>query len=550
MRELEGNIVDVHEYRIYAGKIRIQNGRITNIEEIDGSCKTYLLPGFIDGHIHIDSSMLCPQRFAEAVIPHGTTAVVSDPHEIANVKGLSGIEYMIKDAGKVPLNVYFTAPSCVPATPFQTTGAVLGVMDIGILLARQEIVALGEMMNVQGVINREEEVMAKIEAAKRAGKPIDGHAPLLSGTDLQDYISAGISTDHECTSFEEAREKAELGMEIMIREGSASNDLEALAPLAEEYDNCMLVSDDKDPKDLQEGHLDTTLAKAVSLGIDPIKAVSMVTINPAMHYNLERGRLEINMPADIVEVNNLREFKVRRVFIDGKVVADVDGITFEPVPGGLMSSIIVPQRTPEEFNIPSGKVSGDLNVRVIEIIPGNIITRETIEPMVPVKGILQADPARDILKLAVVNRYRFQDVSKGFIKGLGMKRGAVASSVAHDSHNIIVAGATDVACAKAVNIVIANQGGFAVVDDETTMMGELKLPIGGLMSTKKAAEVAHGLNILNEKIEDLGCELPNPLSTLSFMSLEVIPELKLTEKGLFDGRLFRFVELIEEDIKP
>lgn len=552
MLELEGNIVDVSENRIYPCKIRVQNRKIIHIKETDDSFNTYLLPGLIDGHIHIDSSMLCPQRFAEAVIPHGTTSVVTDPHEIANVMGLSGIEYMIEDAGNVPLNVYFTAPSCVPATPFETTGAILGVKEIESLLARPEIVALGEMMNVPGVINEEEDVLAKIHAAKKVDKPVDGHAPLLSGSDLQKYINAGISTDHECTNLKEAREKAKLGMKIMLREGSASKDLEALAPLVKEFDNCMLVSDDKDPKELQEGHLNTTLAKAVRLGIDPIRAVAMVTINPARHYNLERGVLDEDMPADIVEVNNLKEFKVMRVYIDGRLAAKAGRIEFEPVPVEVPSSINIPQRTADDFNIilSSSKDSGDLKVRVIEIVPDNVITRERIEPMTPVNGILQAEPDRDILKLAVVNRYQPQDVSKGFIKGLGMKKGAIASSVAHDSHNIIVAGASDTACAKAVNTVIANQGGFAVVDDSSAVMGELELPIGGLMSTKQAKEVAQRLQVLHEKIKELGCELVSPLSTLSFMSLQVIPELKLGDRGLFDGRAFRFVELIEDIPKP
>ncbi len=551
MLELKGNIVDVTKNRIYPGKIIVQDGKIKQIKEIDECLSTYLLPGFIDGHIHIDSSMLCPQRFAEVVVPHGTTSVVSDIHEIANVMGLSGIEYMIKDASKVPLNIFFTAPSCVPATTFETTGAELSVKEIKSLLARTKIVALGEMMNVPGVLNKSEDVMAKIEAAKKAGKPIDGHAPLLSGSDLQKYVNAGISTDHECTNLKEAREKAKLGMNIMIREGSASKDLEALAPLASEFDNCMLVTDDKDPKDLLKGHLNTTLAKAVKLGIDPIRAVAMVTINPARHYSLERGVLDINMPADIVEVNNLKEFKVLKVYIKGKQAAKEGQVEFEIVPVGMEGSIKVPLRTADDFNVllSSTKDSDYLNVRVIEIVPENIITRERIEPMTPVKGRLQSEPDRDILKLAVVNRYKPQDVAKGFIKGLGMKMGAVASSVAHDSHNIIVAGVSDSACAKAVNTVIANQGGFAVVDDKSNVIGELELPIGGLMCIKKANEVVDRLQVLQNGIKQLGCELTSPLSTLSFMSLQVIPELKLGDKGLFDGRSFQFVELIEDSSK-
>lgn len=551
MLELIGNIVDVLTNCIYAGKIYVQDGKIKHIKKIDKRCNTYLLPGFIDGHIHIESSMLCPQRFAEIVVPHGTTAVVSDPHEIANVMGLFGIEYMIKDAGNVPMNVYFSAPSCVPTTHFETAGAVLDVKEIESLLARPEIVALGEIMNVSDVINKSKDVMAKIDAAKKAGKPVDGHAPLLSGIDLQKYISAGISTDHECTNLKEAREKAKLGMKIMLRDGSVSKNLEALAPLANEFDNCMLVSDDKHPEELREGHLNMTLAKAVRLGINPIRAVAMVTINPSRHYKLGRGVIDIDMPADIVEVNNLEEFKVMRVYINGRLAAKTGRVEFEALPLRTTSSITVPMRTVDDFKVvlPEGTDLDDLSVRVIEILPNNILTRERIESMTPVNGTIPAEPDKDILKLAVVNRYQHSDVSIGFVKGLGLKKGAIASSLAHDSHNIIVAGAFDVACAKAVNTVIANQGGFAVVDGHCNLIGELKLPIAGLMCTKQAREVVEKLHILHEKINELGSELTSPFMTLSFMTLLVVPELKISDKGLFDGRAFRFVELIEKSEK-
>ncbi|UCH89584.1 MAG: adenine deaminase, partial [Thermoplasmata archaeon] len=330
--ELEGNIVDVAAKRTFPGRLVTGNGIIKSIEETNKDYSTYLAPGFIDAHIHIESSMLCPSRFAEAVVSHGTTSVVADPHEIANVMGLAGIDYMIKDTEAVPLKVYFTAPSCVPATPFETSGAVLGVSEIESLLARPEVVALGEMMNFPGVINEVPEVMAKLEAAKRAGKPIDGHAPMLSGSDLEKYVAAGISTDHECVSLEEAREKAKLGMKIMLREGSATKNLAELAPLANEYDNCFIVSDDKHPEDLREGHLNSTLAKAVQLGIDPLKAVAMVTVNPAEHYKLDRGILAVGKPADIVELDSLESFSVRNVYIAGELSVEHGKPRFEVKP--------------------------------------------------------------------------------------------------------------------------------------------------------------------------------------------------------------------------
>lgn len=538
--------------RTFPGKIGVEDGKIKNIEETDKDYKTYLAPGFIDAHIHIESSMLCPSRFAEAVIPHGTTAVVADPHEIANVMGLAGIEYMIRDAGSVPLNVFFSAPSCVPATPFETAGAVLDAKDIEALLARPEVVALGEMMNFPGVVAEVPQVIAKLDAAKRAGKPIDGHAPMLSGSDLEKYVNAGISTDHECITLEEAREKAGLGMKIMLREGSASKNLQALAPLANEYDGCFLVSDDKHPEELREGHLNTTLVKAVALGIDPLNAVSMVTIKPAEHYKLNRGVLEAGMPADIVECDNLEDFKIHRVFIAGVLTAEQGKVTFTADPEVSANTINVPHKTANDFRImiPCGSLpdtnecSSEVRVRVIEIVPDNIITKERIESITPVNGAAEVDVDRDILKLAVVNRYSSAEAAKGFIYGFGLKKGAVAVSVAHDSHNIIAVGANDSALAKAVNTVITNQGGFAVVDDANDEIRDLKLPVAGLMSTGRAEIVAEQLKNLQSKITELGSTLKSPFLTLSFMSLLVIPELKLSDKGLFDGRTFQFVDIV------
>lgn len=553
MVELEGNIINVKTNSITSGRIVVEDGLIKSIEENGKNYSNYLAPGFIDAHIHIESSMLCPSRFAEAVIPHGTTSVITDPHEIANVMGLAGIDYMIKDAERVPLNVYFTAPSCVPATPFETAGAVLGAEEIKVLLARPEVVALGEMMNFPGVVNDDEEVMAKLDAAKQAGKPIDGHAPMLSGADLKKYIDAGISTDHECTTLEEAHEKAKLGMRIMLREGSASKNMGALAPIAKEFDNCLLVSDDKHPEDLRTGHVDEILRKAVEYGIDPLRAVAMVTRNPGEHYRLGRGLLEQGLPADIIEFNNLRDFKVSRVYIGGKLWSENGANNFETMPIQTASTITVSTKKSEDFKIISplgdqsgtGKKIGNIKVRVIEIVPDSIITKELIESITPVKDALVPEPGRDILKLSVVNRYHDAEISSCFISGFGLKEGAVAASVAHDSHNIIAVGADDSALARAVNTVIGNQGGFVVTNATGKELMELKLPVAGLMSTEHYESVADKLKELQAAVSSMGSELTSPFLTLSFMALLVIPELKLSDKGLFDGRSFQFVDIIE-----
>lgn len=545
MEELEGNVVDVRNNRIYSGRLGIMNGLIEFVEETGAECDHYLSPGFIDAHIHIESSMLCPSRFAEAVVPHGTTAVVTDPHEIANVMGVPGIDYMIKDASGVPLNVYFTAPSCVPATPFETAGAEIGAKEIEALLARPEVVALGEMMNYPGVINEVPEVMAKLEAAKAAGKPVDGHAPMLSGPELKRYIDAGISTDHECTTADEAREKAKLGMRIMLREGSASKNLKALAPVAMEFDDCFLVSDDKHPEDLSGGHINAILRTAVDAGIEPLRAIRMVTLNPSEHYKLGRGVLEKGKPADIVEFDNLKNFNVNRVFIDGKMVAGSGSCRFPTHPLQTTSTIPIARKKTEEFQIKVPLETGEeARVRIIEVIPDNIITKERIETMKVEDGLLNTDPENDILKLAVINRYGDTPAAAAFIRGFGLKKGAICASVAHDSHNIIAVGADDTTLSRVVNRVIGNEGGFAVTDTTGDEILSLELPISGLMSPESADAVAGKLRTLQEKTRELGSELASPFLTLSFMALLVIPELKLSDKGLFDGRSFKFVDII------
>ena len=437
---IEGNIVDVATGRIFPGKVVHENGVITRVEPVAGSFSGFLLPGFLDAHIHIDSSLLCPSRFAEAVVPRGTTAVITDPHEIANVLGVPGISAMREDAAAVPLRVFFTAPSCVPATSFETSGASLGPADVEALLREKDVVALGEVMNYRGAIGSDPEVMAKIRAAKSAGKPIDGHSPMLTGEDLRKYAGLGISTDHECTTAAEAVEKHALGMRILVREGSVAKNLAALAPFAKEHDFC-LVSDDMFAPDLIEGHLDRSLARAVSLGIDPLRAVRAVTITPASHYRLPLGSLEPGRLADIVKVRDLSGFSVEEVTIGG-VLAARDGrpnFTARPVPAA--KTFPVSPRRYADFSVPApGRTA---TVRVIGLIRDEILT-ESGTAILPTKGgQVIPDPERDILLVSVVNRYRDSKVASGFVRGFGLKSGAMASSVAHDAHNIIVVGADD-----------------------------------------------------------------------------------------------------------
>jgi adenine deaminase len=534
---IRGNLVNPFTEEIYPAEIKIKDGVIECVKQIEGKFNQYILPGFIDAHIHIESSMLTPSRFAEVVVPHGTTSVISDPHEIANVLGIEGIKYMIKDASSVPLNVFFTAPSCVPATPFETSGAVISSKEIDELLEDDEIVALGEMMNFPGVLADDPEVMAKIAASKMHKKPVDGHAPLLTGNDLCKYIAAGISTDHECTVADEVIEKRKLGMKIMLRQGSSAKNLADLIGAGGDF----IVSDDKHPEDLLKGHADSMLKEAVELGEDPIKVIKMVTINPAAHYNLNTGLTAPGKSADIVIVEDLKNFNVKEVYIRGKLVANDGKALFSVKPLKLESTFKINSKKPEDFEISSSKK--EEKVRVINVMDGQLLTEESEAVLPVVNGKIEPDMENDILKIAVLERYGHNRMANAFVHGFGLKKGAIASSVAHDSHNIIAVGINSQDMADAVNKLVENNGGLVAVSNGN--YHSLRLPIGGLMSTKSAEDVALKLENLHNTLDDMGCKLASPFMTMSFLALLVIPKLKISDKGLFDVEKFGFVGVLK-----
>ncbi|OGS41712.1 MAG: adenine deaminase [Euryarchaeota archaeon RBG_16_62_10] len=536
---IEGNIVDVRRKKVFPGRIAHKDGVITGVEEAEGDFRGYIIPGLIDSHIHIESSLLSPSRFAEATVPHGTTAVVTDPHEIANVLGLQGVEYMVRDSKTVPLRVYFTAPSCVPATPFETSGATFGPREVEVLLARPEFVALGELMNYPGAIAHDPEVMAKVEVAKRLGKPIDGHSPMLRGAGLREYAALGISTDHECISAEEALEKHSLGMKVMVRQGSASRNLEALAPFAKTHE-FLLVSDDKNVSDLVEGHLDRTLAQAVSLGIDPLHALRAATVGPAEHYGLPLGVIEPGRMADVVRVRDLGSFEVEEVYIGGEVVAANGVAKFETKPKEMTSELVLARKVPSDFEVPCGKPLAE--ARVIGVISDEVVTDSLTATLRTENGRVKADPGQDVLHISVVNRYRDAPVSNAFVKGFGLRSGAIASSVAHDSHNVIAVGVSADDLAVAVNTLVSEGGGFCVCADGKSSM--LNLRVAGLMCTKPARDVKRTLDALQARVKELGCPLDDPFMTLAFLSLLVIPRLRIGDRGLFDVSEFKFVDVL------
>jgi len=538
MTIVRGNLLNVFTEEIYGAEISFENGIITCIKKVEGNFNELILPGFIDAHIHIESSMLTPARFAEAVVPHGTTSVVSDPHEIANVMGLNGIKYMINDSASVPLKVFLTAPSCVPATEFETSGAIISTEEIDDLLKEDYIVALGEMMNFPGVLNEDPVVMAKLNTAKKNRKPIDGHAPLLSGSELCKYIMFGISTDHESTNKDEALEKRRKGMKVMIREGSSAKNLKVLATLMGDF----IVSDDKHPEDLLKGHVDEMLRKAVEYGIDPIKAVKMVTLNPADHYDLKVGNIVPGKAADMVFINNLEDFKVQKVIIDGSLASKDGKGLFDVKSIEIPSTFKLKPKISSDFDIQTDNSCE--TVRVIEVHDGQLVTSETSAILNTADGTLESDLDKDILKIAVVERYGHEKISNAFIKGFGLQDGAIASSVAHDSHNIICVGTNSQNMAKTVNMVLTNNGGLAAVSKEKS--SSLELPVAGLMSTKSVLDVSSDLRTLNRVVEDMGSKLQSPFMSLSFMALLVIPKLKISDRGLFDVEKFDFVEIIKK----
>ncbi len=538
IKTVSGNIVDVLNSRIYSGQLKISQGRIVDIASDNRKYKTYLIPGLVDAHIHIESSMLPPSEFARIAVTKGTVATVSDPHEIANILGEAGVSYMIADAKTVPIKFYFGAPSCVPATPFETAGASLGPEEVEELLRRDEIKYLAEVMNFPGVINDDPKIIKKIENAKRYSKPIDGHAPGLRGKDLKKYVSLGISTDHECFTREEALEKIRTGMKIQIREGSAAKNFEELIPIAEkDYESCMFCSDDKHPDDLIEGHINELVKRALNYGLDIMKVLRIASVNPIFHYGLDVGLLRVGDYADFLEIDNFSDFTILKTYINGEVVAEKGRSLMSKRPSKLVNNFKTNKKSISDFALPykNGKIN------VIEAIDGQLITNRLVEPPKKVSGYVESDIERDILKIVVVNRYQDARVAIGFIKNFGLKKGAIASSVAHDSHNIISVGVDDETICRAVNLIIENKGGICAVAGDKKIV--LPLPIAGIMSNEDYDQVARKYIELDKMAKSLGSPLSAPFMTLSFMALPVIPKLKLSDRGLFDGEQFKFIDV-------
>lgn len=535
-----GQYVDIFRKTIYPAKITIKNNRIASIQKTAENGGHYLLPGFIDAHIHIESSMLVPAVFARAAVVHGTVATVSDPHEIANVMGIEGVRYMVDNGKQVNFKFFFGAPSCVPATPFETAGGRISVEETDTLLQEKDIYYLSEMMNWPGVLNQDQEVTSKINIAQRNHKPVDGHAPGLRGEQAKRYAAAGIHTDHECFTLEEAQEKLAYGMKIIIREGSAAKNFEALYPIIDEFpDKVMLCSDDKHPDELMEGHINQVVKRAVAKGVDLFNVLQAACINPIAHYNIEVGQLRVGDPADFIVVKDLHDFDVLQTYINGELVAEKGTSNIAYIKSDPINNFHCTPKTPKDFVV---HADDKINIKVILPADGQLITTSVIEAATIKNGLVISDPKRDILKMAVVNRYVNTAPSVAFIKGFGLKNGAIASSVAHDSHNIIVVGTSDELMSKATNALIEQKGGICAVDDQNISL--LPLPVAGIMSAEDAHIVAHAYARTDKMAKELGSSLKAPFMTLSFMALLVIPSLKLSDKGLFDGDKFEFTNAL------
>lgn len=536
--KISGNLVDIINKKIEPSTISVENGKIASIEKSDRELGNYIMPGFVDSHIHIESSMLVPSEFARFAVIHGTVATCSDPHEIANVLGIKGVEFMLENAAKVHFKFYFGASPCVPATTFESAGASISADDIRYLFKEKGLKYLSEMMNFPGVIYDFPDVIEKLNIAKDFVKPIDGHCPALKGDDLKKYVSAGISTDHECFTLEEALEKINLGMKILIREGSAAKNYDTLSFLLETHpEMCMLCSDDKHPNDLLEGHINLVVKKAVAQGYDLFNVLRAAILNPTEHYKLDVGLLRPGDDADFIVVDNLSDFNVKQTYIQGNLVAENKKSLLQPVEIDLVNNFNIKEKKVSDFEVKAEKEK----IRVIEAIEGQLITNELIEEVKIEDGKIVSNVEKDILKLTVVNRYNESNPAVAFIKNFGLKRGAIATSVAHDSHNIIAIGTNDEVLCKAVNTVIQNKGGLAVVNNGNVL--SLPMPIGGIMSNEDATTVANKYTQLDEAAKKLGCTLSAPFMALSFIALLVIPKIKLSDKGLFNGESFQFIDL-------
>ena len=536
--KIKGNIVDILNKRIFKGEITVENGKIIAISEKEHEVNHYIIPGFIDAHIHIESSMLVPSEFAKIAVKHGTVSTVSDPHEITNVLGIAGVEFMIENGKRVPFKFNFGAPSCVPATSFESAGAVIDSNDIKRLLENPDIKYLAEMMNYPGVLFDDDEVMKKISWAKYFKKPIDGHAPGLRGSEVRKYINAGISTDHECFKLEEALEKLQKGMKILIREGSAAKNFEALIDLLpEHYENMMFCSDDKHPDDLILGHINQLCARAVANKIDVYKVLQAACVNPVKHYNLDVGLLKKGDYADFIVVEDLKQFKTLQTFINGELVFDGSESLIKSVAFKNLNNFNCKTKRVEDFEI----TSSAKKIRVIEALEGQLVTNELIEETLIENGNLVSNIKDDILKMTVVNRYDDSKPALAFIKNFGLKEGAIASSVGHDSHNIIAVGVSDEAICQAVNLIIEHKGGICAVSHSEEKI--VPLPVAGIMSDKDGETIAKAYASIDKMAKTLGSKLYAPYMTLSFMALLVIPSLKLSDKGLFNGKDFKFTPL-------
>lgn len=536
---IAGNIVDLQNEKVFKGRVYVEKGFIKSIEEDNSVAgEQTILPGLIDAHIHVESSMLIPSEFARLAVVHGTVATVSDPHEIANVMGIEGIKFMIENGKKVPFKFYFGASACVPATPFETSGASLGEKEMDMLLSMDEIKYLSEMMNFPGVINRVPSEMKKIEIANKYHKPVDGHAPGVKGEDARKYAAAGVSTDHECFSLEEALEKIRFGMKIQIREGSAAKNFEALIELMKDHaDKVLFCSDDKHPNDLVEGHINQMIKRAIAKGHAPLKVLKSVIINPIEHYKLNVGMLRTGDPADMIVVDNLKNFAVKATYVQGQKVAENGHSLIASVEESMPNKFMAEEISEADIRVDDhGK-----KIKVIESYNGELITGiQEATPLV-VDGNIVSDMVSDVLKIVVLNRYEKAKPAVAFIKNIGLKEGAFASSVAHDSHNIVAVGTSDHAITQAINAIVRSKGGIAVVRDGKEEV--LPLPVAGLMSNEDGYRVATHYQKLDKQVHEMGSTLRAPFMTLSFMALLVIPDLKLSDKGLFDGRTFGFTSL-------
>lgn len=545
---IQGNLVDISKKKIYKAELVVSDGKIESIKDLGEQENTapYILPGFIDSHVHIESSMLVPSEFARLAVVHGTVATVSDPHEIANVCGMQGVDFMIENGKQVPFKFNFGAPSCVPATTFETAGASLYSNEVEDLLSKPEIKYLSEMMNFPGVLHKDTEVMKKLAAASRYDKPVDGHAPGLRGEQAKEYIESGISTDHECFTAQEALEKLHYGMKIIIREGSAAKNFEALIELLNSYeDRIMFCSDDKHPDSLVEGHINQLCARAVAKGIDVFKVLKAACINPVHHYILDVGLLRQGDPADFIIAEDLKEFNIVQTYINGQLVAENGKTNIESVPVEAINHFDCVEKKRADFAI---KNNGSETTFVIEALDGQLITNKIEIPtsvLASEDGTLRSNIDEDILKITVVNRYSEAPIATSWIKNFGFRQGAIASTVAHDSHNIIAVGVDDESLSQAINLVIREKGGVSCVnlapgEDKREMV--LGLPVAGLMSVQDGYKVAQAYTAIDAMAKSLGSALSAPFMTLSFMALLVIPHIKLSDLGLFDGDEFKFLE--------